>query len=113
MTGKFVLKTTGKGRFSFNLQAGNGRVILSSESYTSRGGALNGIQSVRVNAKKDVNFERRTSKKGEPYFVLTANKREVIGKSEMYASVRSMENGVASVKANAPSAKLEDLTIRK
>lgn len=113
MTGRFILKSTGKGRFSFNLQAGNWRNILSSESYTSKAGALNGIKSVRVNAKKDVNFERRTAKNGQPYFVLTANKREVIGRSEMYASVRSMEKGIASVKANASVAEVEDLTIKK
>jgi uncharacterized protein len=113
MTGRFVLKSTGKGKFSFNLQAGNWQNILSSESYTSKSAALNGIKSVRVNAKKDGNFERRTAKNGQPYFVLTANKREVIGKSEMYASTRNMEKGIASVKANATTAGFEDLTIKK
>ena len=113
MAGKFVLKSTGKKRFSFNLQAGNWRNILSSESYTSKAAALNGIRSVRVNAKKDGNFERRMAKNGQPYFVLTANKREVIGMSEMYASARNMQKGIASVKANASSMVLEDLTVKK
>jgi uncharacterized protein len=107
MAGKFVLKSTGKGRFSFNLQAGNGRNILSSESYTSRQAALDGIKSVQVNAKKDGNFERRTGKNGQPYFVLLAGNVRVIGRSEMYASLRNMEKGIASVKAHAAFAVLK------
>jgi uncharacterized protein YegP (UPF0339 family) len=74
---------------------------------------LNGIQSVRVNAKKDGNLERRTAKNGLLYFVLTANKREVIGVSEMYSSARSMEKGLASVKVNARSAALKDVAVKK
>lgn len=113
MTGRFVLRSTGKGKFSFNLQAGNRRNILSSESYTSRRAALGGIKSVRVSAVKDGNFERRMGKDGKPYFVLKAGNIKVIGRSEMYASARNMKKGIASVKANAPSAGLEDLAIKK
>jgi uncharacterized protein YegP (UPF0339 family) len=112
MAGKFVLKSSGKGKFNFNLKATNGRVILSSESYSSRAAALNGIESVRKNAGKDANFERSTAKNGAPFFVLKAGNKEVIGRSEMYSSKRSMEQGIASVKANAGSAELEDLTAK-
>ena len=113
MKGKFVLKSTGKEKFSFNLMAGNGRNILSSESYTSRDSALNGIESVRVNARSGRNFERRTAKNGQPYFVLKADNLEVIGRSETYSSSNSMRKGIASVKANARSALLKDLTGKK
>ncbi len=110
MAAKFELKKNKKGEFSFNLKAPNGRIILTSEQYSSKAGATNGIDSVKKNCKADSAFEQLESKKGEPYFVLKAKNKEIIGKSEMYSSKSSMENGIASVKENAPSAKTEDLT---
>jgi hypothetical protein len=50
MAGKFVLKKGSTGKFHFNLMAGNGQVIATSESYESKASALNGIQSVQTNA---------------------------------------------------------------
>jgi uncharacterized protein YegP (UPF0339 family) len=113
MAGKFVLRKTPKGKFVFNLKASNSAVILTSESYADRSGAMKGIESVRKNAGKDTNFEVLTAKNGQPYFVLKAANKEVIGKSEIYASTRNVKKGIASVKANAPAAALEDLTVKK
>ena len=50
MAGKFVITTDKKGEFRFVLKAGNGEVIASSEGYTTKAGAQNGIESVRKNA---------------------------------------------------------------
>lgn len=50
MAGKFVLKKGAHGGFHFNLLAGNGQVIASSEHYESKASALNGIKSVQTNA---------------------------------------------------------------
>jgi uncharacterized protein YegP (UPF0339 family) len=110
MAGIFELKTTAAGKFHFNLKAGNGEVILTSQQYEAKASAENGIESVRKNAADDGRFERKTSKDGSPYFVLTATNGQVIGQSEMYSSTAGMENGIASVKKNAPEAKLKDLT---
>jgi uncharacterized protein YegP (UPF0339 family) len=110
MAGIFELKPAAGGKFMFNLKAGNGEVILTSELYEAKSGAENGIESVRTNAPHDEQFERKTSKKGEPYFVLTATNGQVIGVSEMYTATAGMENGIASVKKHAPDAKLKDLT---
>ncbi|MEP0805930.1 MAG: YegP family protein [Chloroflexota bacterium] len=110
MAGKFVLKKTNKGSFVFNLKASNGQVILTSEPYSNKRAALNGIESVRQNAGSDANYERRTAKNGQPYFVLLAANKQVIGQSEMYSSKATMEGGIESVRKNAPDAALEDLT---
>jgi uncharacterized protein len=110
MAGIFELKNTATGKFHFVLKAGNGEVILSSEVYEAKPSAENGIASVRKNAADDARYERKTSKKGEPYFVLTATNGQVIGQSEMYTGVAAMENGIASVKKNGPTAKLKDIT---
>ena len=53
MAGKFVLKKGSSGKFHFNLVAGNGQVIATSESYESKAAALNGIKSVQTNAPGD------------------------------------------------------------
>lgn len=50
MAGKFELKTAKSGQFHFNLKAGNGEVIATSEMYQSKAAALNGIESVKSNA---------------------------------------------------------------
>ena len=111
MPGKFELKKTRNGKFTFNLKAVNGRVILTSQTYKTKAAAKNGIKSVCTNCSKDARFEQKTSKKGEPYFVLLASNKQVIGKSEMYSSKTSMINGIASVKKSAPSAKIDDLSV--
>lgn len=110
MPGKFELKPTSDSQFMFNLKAGNGEVILTSERYKAKSGAENGIASVRKNAPDDHRYDRRRSTAGEPYFVLKAANGEIIGKSEMYSGEAAMEKGIRSVKENAPDAKLEDLS---
>lgn len=108
MPGKFEIKTGKSGKFSFNLKASNGQVILSSESYDSRKGAEGGIASVKKNAGNEARFERKTAKDGSAFFVLKAANGEPIGKSEMYKTKRSMESGIASVGKNAPDAPIAD-----
>ncbi len=110
MTGKFELKKTSDGQFMFNLKAGNGEIILTSERYKAKASAQNGIGSVRAMARLDEHYARRTSKSDEPYFVLTAANHKIIGVSEMYSSKPAMENGIRSVKQNAPRARTNDLT---
>ena len=41
--GKFEIKIRKDGDFQFNLKAGNGEVILTSEGYTTKAACLNGI----------------------------------------------------------------------
>ncbi len=50
MAAKLELKKTSAGGYRFNLKAGNGEIITTSESYTTKAGALNGIESVKKNA---------------------------------------------------------------
>ncbi len=104
MAGKFELKTAKNGKYHFNLKAGNGQIILSSEMYESKAAAENGIASVRKNSADDGRYERKESSNGKPYFNLKASNGQVIGKSEMYETKASMENGIDSVKKNGPDA---------
>ena len=110
MAAKFELKNGGNGQYMFNLKAGNGEVILTSELYKEKQSASSGIESVKVNAADDARYERKTAKNGQAYFVLKATNGQTIGKSEMYSTVAAMENGIASVKKNGPVARIEDST---
>ncbi len=110
MAAKYDLKKSPSGKFMFNLKAGNGEIILTSELYESKSAAENGIESVKKNSPDDGNFERKTAKSDQPYFVLKAGNGQTIGKSEMYNSASSMENGIKSVMKNGPDARVDDQT---
>ncbi|WP_316789839.1 YegP family protein [Pedobacter frigoris] len=107
---KFEITTRKNGETQFNLKAGNGQVILASEGYSSKSACLNGIESVRKNSQDDSRYDKLTSSNGKPYFNLKASNGQIIGASEMYESVASRDNGIESVKKNAPEAEISDLT---
>ena len=110
MAGKFELKQTDSGKFNFTLKAGNGQVILVSQTYASKDSAEAGIESVRNNAADDARYERKETKAGKHMFNLKAGNSQVIGTSESYESTQARNNGIASVKKNAPDAKIVDQT---
>jgi uncharacterized protein YegP (UPF0339 family) len=108
--GKFAVSTRANGEFQFNLKADNGQTILASEGYSTKASCENGIESVRKNAQDDDRYERLTSKNGKYYFSLKAGNGQVIGSSEMYESTSGRDNGIESVKKNAPDATTDDQT---
>jgi uncharacterized protein YegP (UPF0339 family) len=110
MSAKFEIEKTHDGHFHFHLKAANGEIVFSSQRYKAKAGAQGGIDSVKTNAAVDAHFERKTSTGNQPYFVLKAANGEMVGSSQMYSSAEAMEKGIASVKANAPSAAVVDLT---
>lgn len=119
--GKFVVKEVATG-FKFDLKATNGQVIATSEVYTTKAACLNGINSVKANcvgevedqtvedvaAVKHPKFEMYADKSGEYRFRLKAKNGEIIAVSEGYKTKDSCENGIASVKKNAPEAEIEE-----
>lgn len=120
--GKFVIKETKTG-VKFDLKAGNGEVIATSEVYTTLDACKAGIESVRKNApiaavedqtaegcatEKNPKFEIYTDKAGEFRFRLTAKNGQTIAASEGYKSLASCKNGVESVKKNAPDAEVTE-----
>ncbi|HEY9170090.1 MAG TPA: YegP family protein [Lutibacter sp.] len=106
---KFEIYTDKRGEFRFRLKASNGQAILASEGYKAKTSCTNGVESVKKNSQDDSKYERLESKSGKPYFNLKATNGQVIGTSEMYESVSGMENGIASVKKNAPDAEIVEI----
>ena len=119
--GKFVIRETNTG-VKFDLKAGNGEVIATSEVYSSMDSCRKGIASVQKNAplaavedqtkegyaaEKHPKFEVYTDKAGEFRFRLKATNGQIIAVSEGYKAKASCENGIASVKKNAVDAPIE------
>jgi uncharacterized protein YegP (UPF0339 family) len=111
MAGKFEIYKDKAGEFRFRLQASNGQNILASEGYKQKASATNGIESVMKNAASDENYERKETKSGGFMFNLLAGNKQVIGTSESYTSSSARDNGVESVKNNAPKAAIDDQTV--
>ena len=109
--GKFVISKRKNGEFQFNLVAGNGEIVLTSEGYASKPSCMNGVKSVVKNAADVKRFEPKVAKNGKFHFNLKASNGQVIGSSEMYDSQSTCENGIASVKKNVVGAKIEDKTM--
>jgi uncharacterized protein YegP (UPF0339 family) len=105
-----IFQSEKSGKYYFRLKAKNGEIILQSEAYEAKAGAENGTASVETHARDESNFEERTAKDGQFYFVLKANNGEIIGKSEMYKSKQGMNNGISSVRENSKGAETKDLT---
>ena len=110
MSASFVFRKSANSQFFFNLQAENNETILTSEQYSAKQSAQDGIESVRKNAPLEGRYERKTSTDGKPFFVLKAANGETIGKSELYSSSAAMENGIEAVKRTAPGASVVDQT---
>ncbi len=106
---KFEIYTDNSDGFRFRLVASNGQNILSSQGYKAKASCLNGVESVRKNSQDDSMYERLQSSSGKDYFNIKSSNGQVIGTSQMYASAAGMENGIASVKTNAPDAELVEV----
>jgi len=106
--GTFLISKRKNDEFQFVLKAGNGQVILASEGYTTKAACENGIESVRKNSQIDERFDKLEAKNGNPYFNLKASNGQIIGSSEMYESVAARDNGIESVKKNAPEADVKE-----
>ena len=106
--GTFLISKRKKDEFQFVLKAGNGQVILASEGYTTKAACDNGIESVKKNSQDDARFDKLESKNGKFYFNLKATNGQIIGSSEMYESIAARDNGIESVKKNAPDADVKE-----
>ena len=118
--GKFVIRQTGTG-FKFDLKATNGQVIATSEVYTTEAACIKGTESVAKCAaaanfadltagEQEVShpkFELYQDKASQFRFRLKARNGEIIATSEAYTTKAACENGIESVRSNAPEAPIE------
>lgn len=91
-------------QYYFRLRAANSEIILQSEGYSTRQGAVNGVQSVRAHSPYDRFYSRLPSRDNKYYFTLNAANSQTIGMSQVYSSSAAREIGIESVKRNGPTA---------
>jgi uncharacterized protein YegP (UPF0339 family) len=101
--GKFVLRNNGRGEFYFNLTDDKGRILLISELYKTKDSCRDGIISVQVNCIYYKRFEKKISQDKKHFFNLITHEGQIIGKSESFESVYSMEVCLESVRRNGTS----------
>ena len=115
--GKFVIRQTETG-YKFDLKASNGETIATSEIYTTEAACIKGAESVAKCAAsanyadltlggQEVShpkFELYQDRAGQFRFRLKARNGEIIATSEGYTTKAACENGIASVRKNAPDA---------
>lgn len=109
--GKFEITKRKNGEFQFNLKAGNGEIILTSEGYSTKANCKNGIESVKKNSQNEERFELKDSSNGKFYFNLKSTNGQIIGSSQMYKTAASRTSGISSVMKNTTDAEIVDLSI--
>ena len=107
---KFEVYQSGKkNEFRFRLKADNGLTILSSEGYTNKASCMNGIESVKKNARDSQRFVKTTTPSEMFRFSITAPNNQIIGTSQNYKSESGRNNGIESVKKNATKAQIKEI----
>ena len=120
--GKFIVRNTPTG-IKFDLKAGNGEPISTSEVYKTEKSCRAGIASVKRNAPiaeiedtteegykkvKHPKFQIYLDKSGQYRFRLRATNGQIIAScGEPYTTKKAALGGIDSVKRNAPEAPVE------
>ena len=119
---KYVIKKVPSG-VKFDLRAGNGQTVLTSEVYTSEAVCRKGIESVRKNApqaglvdRTEEGFPTLTNPKFELYldrsgsfrFRLRAKNGRIIAVSQAYTVRAACLNGIDFAKHNAAEAEIQE-----
>lgn len=119
---RFVLKKVNTG-YKFDLLAGNGQDIVTSEVYSSRPAMLRGVESVRKNAPAahledltlpeqeavpNPKFQLYRDRAGQFRFRLRSRNGKIIAVSDGYGTKSAALSGMDSVRKNAADAAVEE-----
>ena len=124
--GEFVIRKVATG-VKFDLRAGNGEIVATSEVYQTEAACRKGIQSVEKNALRAKiedctlgdapltcpKFELYADKAGAFRFRLRARNGAIIAVSEPYGTKKGCFDGIESVKNNVNSAEKSNFSANK
>ena len=119
---KFLLRRVDSG-YKFDLHAANGQAVASSEVYGTRAACRKGMESVRKAAPlapvedltqpgppvPNPKFQLYQDRSGQFRFRLRSRNGKIIAVSDDYLTRAGCENGIRSVRENAPDAEIEEL----
>ena len=119
---RFIIRAVNSG-FKFDLNAPNGQAIATSEVYDSKAACLKGVESVRkiaATAKLEdqtasdnrslshPKYELYQDKSGAFRFRLKSRNGKIVAISEGYSTKAACENGIDSIRKNAPDAEVAE-----
>lgn len=118
---KFLIRRVASG-YKFDLYAANGQSVASSEVYNTGSACRKGVESVRKAALAapvedltepghsvpNPKFQLYQDKSGLFRFRLRSRNGKIIAVSDDYQTKAGCENGIRSVRENAPDAELEE-----
>ena len=87
------------GQFRFNVYAKNGKIILSSEQYTTEAAAYNGAFAVQTEGQNASAYTLNTNSAGGFYFTVKAQNGEIVGVSQQYTTKAAAESSMASLQS--------------
>src|SRR5262249_55197006 len=93
--GKLTFWQASDAQWHFNLKSGNGSILLTSEAYQERTGAINGALSVLENGVDKLQYQVVHTATG--YVIhLVAGNNEIISFSEVYSTKSNATRAIAS-----------------
>jgi uncharacterized protein YegP (UPF0339 family) len=105
-----VFKSSNKNQYYYLLKAtGNSQLILSCDGFASKQSCLEGIQCIIAHVREE-NFIERLDSYLSYTFLAKNSEGKVIAKSENYTSIGPREQVIGLIKADIPSAIIQDLT---
>lgn len=106
-----IFKSSANSQYYYRLRAtGNNEIILRGEGYTTLASCKAGIESVKANAPYDSRYDKLHTTVRQYHFNLKASNGEIVGTSESYTTSTNRDLGIGLVKAQAPTAPVEDNT---
>ena len=100
----YKIDTARNGEFYFNLLDDNNERILTSETYETEQGCINGIHSVKLHGGHEASYSLFTGNDGQYSFSIKAGNHEKIAKSEGYTKMSSRQIAMQNCMKEAPSA---------
>ena len=110
MAGHFEVRKTETNQYFFCLFDSNGKILFTSESYSTHADANQGIAALKERVESFPNFERKKNSENKMFFVVRTARGKVIGSSERYSSIADLENSITAVNQSVVDAEIIDGT---
>lgn len=107
-TNRIIIENTEEEKFSFQLQAGNGKRLLYSKPLATKDACLSAIDTTKRLIKEQKNFTVKKTEEFEPYFVIEDGEIEIT--SRIYASKANLREALPNIQRNIETAVIEDRT---
>ncbi len=100
----FNTKVGNDNQYYFNFKNADGKILLTSEGYTTVAARDNGIESVKKNLSNNDRYEHLLSSNGKYYFNIKASNGQVVAKSAMFDNEVDKANALSTIQAEGTDA---------